>query len=137
MPKRIKITLYVILILVIIAVVWLMFWNTNFKAWTSTNKDIEISTWNDVVDLEEPDFTIDTESSTFEDDVMKDLEWFFNDNKGYEDVQWEYWFTNPENEQCKKFFGIILKKVFYVNLKMKKKIFKLFQIKIQISNFEL
>ena len=98
MPKRIKITLYVILILVIIAVVWLMFWNTNFKAWTSTNKDIEISTWNDVVDLEEPDFTIDTESPTFEDDVMKDLEWFFNDNKGYEDVQWEYWFTNPENE---------------------------------------
>jgi hypothetical protein len=29
---------------------------------------------------------------------MKDLEGFFNDNRGYEDVQWEYWFTNPENE---------------------------------------
>ena len=38
------------------------------------------------------------ETNTFEEDVMKDLEWFFNDNNGYEDVQWEYWFTNPENE---------------------------------------
>lgn len=39
-----------------------------------------------------------TKTNTFEEDVMKDLEWFFNDNNGYEDVQWEYWFTNPEDE---------------------------------------
>lgn len=97
MPKRIKITLYVILILVIIAVIWLMFWNKNLRTETPTDK-IEISTWNNIINFEEPDLTTDTNSATFEDDVMKDLEWFFNDNKGYEDVQWEYWFTNPENE---------------------------------------
>lgn len=97
MPKRIKITLYVILILAIIAVVWLMFWQTNLKTQTPTDTDIEILTWNDIVDNWN---TIDLEpqNSTFEDDVMKDLEWFFNDNNGYEDVEWEFWFTNPENE---------------------------------------
>ena len=101
MPKRIKITLYIILILTIIAVVCLMFWKTNIKTEEPTDEDIEILTWNDTInpiDFEEPNLTTNTDSPTFEEDVMKDLEWFFNDNKGYEDVQWEYWFTNPENE---------------------------------------
>lgn len=97
MPKRAKITLYVILVLAIIAVIWLMFWQTNLKTQTPIDTNTEILTWEDITD--EPD-TIDLESqdNAFEDDVMKDLEWFFNDNNGYEDVEWEYWFTNPENE---------------------------------------
>ena len=98
MPKRVKITLYTILILAIIAVVWLMFWQTNIKTQVSTDTDSEIlieqeiseNNWN-TVDLE-------PQNNTFEDDVMKDLEWFFNNNNWYEDVEWEYWFTNPENE---------------------------------------
>jgi hypothetical protein len=38
------------------------------------------------------------QKDTFEEDVMKDLEWFFWNNNGYENVEWEFWFTNPENE---------------------------------------
>lgn len=75
-----------------------MFWQTNIKTQVSTDTDSEIlieqeiseNNWN-TVDLE-------PQNNTFEDDVMKDLEWFFNNNNWYEDVEWEYWFTNPENE---------------------------------------
>ena len=97
MPKRVKITLYVILILAIIAVVWLMFWIKNSNVENPTDTNIEILTWEEI---EEPLDTINLEMEdwSFEEDVMQDLEWFFNDNKGYEDVQGEYWFTNPENE---------------------------------------
>lgn len=96
MPKRIKITLYIILILVIVGVIWLMLWNINPKTQTPADTSAEIlteetiETW-DTIDLE-------LQNPTFEEDVMKDLEGFFNDNNGYEDVQWEYWFTNPEDE---------------------------------------
>ena len=75
-----------------------MFWQTNIKTQVSTDTDSEIlieqeiseNNWN-TVDLE-------PQNNTFKDDVMKDLEWFFNNNNWYEDVEWEYWFTNPENE---------------------------------------
>jgi hypothetical protein len=75
-----------------------MFWQTNLKTQISTDTDSEIlieqelseNNWN-TVDLE-------PQNNTFEDDVMKDLEWFFNNNNWYEDVEWEYWFTNPEDE---------------------------------------
>ena len=99
MPKRVKITLYTILILAIIAVVRLMFWQTNLKTETPANLDTE-ETLTEQESLENNWDTIDLEAqnNTFEDDVMKDLEWFFNDNNGYEDVEWEYWFTNTEDE---------------------------------------
>lgn len=73
-----------------------MFWQTNIKQ-TLTDTNIEILTWEDTIETWD---TVDLQlqNSTFEDDVMKDLEGFFNDNNGYEDVQWEYWFTNPEDE---------------------------------------
>ena len=90
-----KITLYVILILAIIAVVWLMFWNTNPNVKIQDNIDIETLTWENIEAIPE---TANNETQTFEEDVMKDLEWFFGNNNGYEDVQWEYWFTSPENE---------------------------------------
>lgn len=99
MQKRLKITLYIILILVIIAVIWLMFWKTNTNIETPTDTDIEISTWEEITknnDWINNWNTINFEDDTFEADVMNDLEWFFNDNNGYEDVQWEYWFTNAE-----------------------------------------
>ena len=95
MSKWWKITLYVILILAIIAVVWLMFWNTNPNVEIQNDTDIETLTWENVDVIPE---TVDNEAPTFEEDVMKDLEWFFWNNNGYEDVQWEYWFTNPESE---------------------------------------
>ena len=93
MSKWWKITLYVILILAIITVIWLMFWNTNPNVEIQT--DTETLTWESIDDvLNIPEI----ETDTFEEDVMKDLEWFFEGNNGYEDVQWEFWFTNPESE---------------------------------------
>ena len=96
MNKRWKIALYVVLILAIIAVVWLMFGNTNPDVETPDYEDTEtpieeetVDTWNNAVSYENTD--------TFEEDVMKDLEWFFWNNNGYEDVQWEYWFTSTES----------------------------------------
>jgi preprotein translocase subunit SecF len=94
MSKWWKITLYVILILAIIAVVWLMFWNTNPNIEIQNDTTIETLTWENVEVIPE---TVDNETPTFEEDVMNDLEWFFENNKGYEDIEWEYWFTNPEN----------------------------------------
>ena len=83
------------LILAIIAVAWLMFWNTNPNVEIKNDTDIETLTWENVEVIPE---TVDNETPTFEEDVMKDLEWFFWNNNGYEDVQWEFWFTNPESE---------------------------------------
>lgn len=95
MSKWWKITLYVILILAIIAVVWLMFWNTNPNVEIQNDIDTEALTWENVEEISE---NTGSEAPTFEEDVMKDLEWFFGNNNGYEDVQWEYWFNNPEDE---------------------------------------
>lgn len=98
MQKRIKITLYIILILIIVAVIWLMSWKKNTRTQTPTNTNIEISTWEDIIDNNEWN-TINLENTdTFEEDVMNDLEWFFNDNNWYEDVEWEYWFINADGE---------------------------------------
>lgn len=94
MKKWLKITLYIILILAIFVVVWLMFWNTNMK--TPSNTEIEIWTWGEISNIWEVPNNGNTD--TFEEDVMKDLEWFFGNNNWYEDVEWEYWFTEPENE---------------------------------------
>ena len=95
MSKWWKITVDVMLILAIIAVAWLMFWNTNPNVEIKNDTDIETLTWENVEVIPE---TVDNETPTFEEDVMKDLEWFFWNNNGYEDVQWEFWFTSPENE---------------------------------------
>lgn len=93
MNKWRKIALYIILGLAIIAVVRLMIGNTN--------PNVEILETDET--LIEEDMTEDTpptyeQKDTFEENVMKDLEGFFGTNNGYEDVEWEYWFNNPENE---------------------------------------
>ncbi len=97
MNKRWKIALYTVLVLAIIAVIWLMFGNTNPNVETpdyeNTDTPIEeetVDTWNNTINYEN--------TNTFEEDVMKDLEWFFGTNNGYEDIEWEYWFTSDEAE---------------------------------------
>lgn len=96
MSKRLKVTLYVILILTVVAVVWLMFWS--FKPNSETIEDIQIPVEENTDENTDNSQEIQVQTDTFEEDVMKDLEWFFGNNNGYEDVQWEYWFNNPENE---------------------------------------
>ncbi len=74
-----------------------MFGNTNPNVETpdyeNTDTPIEeetVDTWNNTINYEN--------TNTFEEDVMKDLEWFFGTNNGYEDIEWEYWFTSDEAE---------------------------------------
>lgn len=59
-----------------------------------TSTEIQTSIEENIVENTETEI----ETDTFEEDVMRDLEWFFGNSNGYEDIQWEYWFTNPENE---------------------------------------
>ena len=87
MSKRVKITLCVILILAIIAVVWLMLWNS--KPIIESPENIQITAEEDTDENIDNLQEIQPQVETFEDDVMKDLEWFFGTNNGYEDVQWE------------------------------------------------
>ena len=96
MNKRWKVALYVVLLLALIAVVWLMFGNTNPSVETPDSEDTEVPV-EEVSDQWNNTFTYDN-TATFEEDVMKDLEWFFGNNNWYEDVQWEYWFTSTEAE---------------------------------------
>ena len=102
MKKEIRIALYCLLVIAIIVVALLMLWSpkqinletgleTPYLAWENpeeTSESLEVQENN----------TPEPQTPTFEEDVMKDLEWFFWNNNGYEDVQWEYWFTNPESE---------------------------------------
>jgi hypothetical protein len=99
MPKRVKITLYVILVLAIIAVVRFILWNINTQPEEPIAIDAENLTWAEITNDDNWN-TVDivSETAKFEDDVMKDLEWFFNNNNWYEDVQWEFWFTSSVNE---------------------------------------
>lgn len=99
MQKRLKITLYIILILVIVAVIWLMFWQTNLKTETPVTLDTEeILTEQEISENNWDTIDLEPQENTFENDVMNDLEWFFNDNNGYEDIEWEFWFTSLETE---------------------------------------
>lgn len=100
MNKYLKIALYILLIVVIIVVIFLMLWSPK-----DVNIEYEIDsanlTWeNNEESIENVENIVvsDNKSDSFEEDVMKDLEWFFNNNNWYEDVEWEFWFTNPDNE---------------------------------------
>ena len=73
-----------------------MFWLTNTNTETPSWTNTEILTWEEITN--NPNTTNYENPDTFEKDVIKDLEWFFGNNNGYEDIQWEFWFTNPENE---------------------------------------
>ena len=92
MKNWVKITLYSLLVLAIIAVVRLMLGKTRQTPENPT--EIQVPIEENIVENTETKI----ETDTFEEDVMRDLEWFFGNSNGYEDIEWEYWFTNPENE---------------------------------------
>lgn len=95
MKKQLKVILLLILLIIIWIILYLWFWsrkNNNISDKPITTENIA-ETW----EISEINIT-ENEEWDFEEDVMKDLEWFFNDNNGYENVEWEFWFTNPENE---------------------------------------
>ena len=72
-----------------------MFWQTNLKEMPS-DTNTEALTWEEVIETWNT-IELELQNPTFEEDVMKDLEWFFGNNNWHEDVEWEYWFTEPEN----------------------------------------
>ena len=98
MNKWWKYALYITIILLLALVFWLMFGSTNSKVEISTSEDTEVLTWEEVKEIWTNNTVNYKNTDTFEEDVMKDLEWFFGNNNGYEDVQWEYWFTSTANE---------------------------------------
>ncbi len=95
MKKRLKVVILLILLLIVWAVAYLSFWgrrNDDIKNEPSTPEVVE-ETWKvpETINLEEEEWN-------FEEDVMKDLEWFFNSTNWYENIQGEYWFTDAELE---------------------------------------
>jgi hypothetical protein len=76
-----------------------MFWQTNLKTETPVTLDTEeILTEQEIPENNWDTIDLEPQENTFENDVMNDLEWFFNDNNGYEDIEWEFWFTSLETE---------------------------------------
>ena len=98
MNKWWKYALYITIILLLALVIRLMFGNTNPKVEISNGEDTEVLTWEEVKETWTNNTVNYKSTDTFEEDVMKDLEWFFGNNNWYEDVQWEYWFTSTANE---------------------------------------
>lgn len=95
MKKRLKVVLLLILLLVIWVVLYLSFWgrrNDSVKN-EPTTPEVVVETW----EVSEP-ISLEEEEWDFEEDVMKDLEWFFNSTNWYENIEGEYWFTDAELE---------------------------------------
>ena len=95
MKKRLKVVLLLILLLVVWVVLYLSLWwrrNDKVKEEPAT-PEVITETW----DVIEP-ISLEEEEWDFEEDVMKDLEWFFNSTNWYENIQGEYWFTDAELE---------------------------------------
>ena len=109
MKKEIRIALYCLLIIAIIVVTLLMLGSPKqinietgleptYLAWENDEEE-NVENVENVETVENTETTIpETQTPSFEEDVMKDLESFFENNNGYEDVQWEYWFINAEAE---------------------------------------
>lgn len=81
----------IILLLAIIVVYFLMFW---WKKMINNNVIIEPQTW---LPSDSTNEEIKNDNS-FKKDVMTDLESFFNGWNGYEDIEWDFWFINPNAE---------------------------------------
>jgi len=93
MNKKIKIVLYCILGIILIIAIFLMLWkSTNDAGEPDTTPETII--WEDLVEIQN-DYPEDTQrTQSFEEDVMNDLENLFNNSNGYENIGWEFWFTN-------------------------------------------
>lgn len=91
MDKNIKIIAWAALAILIIIVCILMFWGTRTPDIIdfSNNEEENITTW----EMENEPVEVN-----LEDDVMNDLESFFNHGNGYEDIEWDFWFINPNAE---------------------------------------
>ena len=95
MKKRLKVVLLLILLLVVWVVAYLSFgWrrNDNIK-----NEPVTPEDTTEIWDVDEP-ISLEDEEWDFEEDVMKDLEWFFNSTNWYENIEGEYGFTDADLE---------------------------------------
>ena len=98
MDKYLKFALYALLIIAIIVVASLMLGNPS-KIDVKPNLTPEVWTFENEVELvETPEevTTIEQTTPSFEEDVMKDLESYFGSSNWYENVWWDFWFTNEE-----------------------------------------
>lgn len=91
MKKEVKIILYCVLGVILIVALCLFLWQSKNEAWEAD----EITEEQEMMEIEtrQRDNT-QQPSWNFEEDVMNDLESFFNDNNWYENIQWEFWFVS-------------------------------------------
>jgi len=94
MKKELKIILYCVLAIILIVVCCLVLWQSKNEAWepdeATALEEVAESDNREAPNIQQP-------TQDFEQDVMNDLESFFNDNNGYENIQWEFWFINSDN----------------------------------------
>jgi flagellar basal body-associated protein FliL len=91
MKKEVKIILYCVLAVILIAVLCIIVWlQSKNEAWEPDDDIIETN----LEEVAEVDIVQPETSDNFEQDVMNDLESFFNNNNGYENIQWEFWFVS-------------------------------------------
>lgn len=93
MKKEVKIILYCVLAVILIVVCCLVWWKSKQQAWEPEN----FTTEQEITEVANTHTDTTQPSQNFEQDVMNDLESFFNDNNGYENIQWEFWFISSEN----------------------------------------
>lgn len=99
MNKKLKISLYCILGIILVLVLCLMIWWSKHNAW---EPDIsQEDTWEVIVqatwDISNDNENTQDKVQNPEQDILNDLESFFNNSNGYENVQWDFWFINAEN----------------------------------------
>ena len=98
MDKYLKISLYILLIIAIVVVALLMLGNTKpINLEPNLNPEILPEVNEEIIPVDSE--TINKEdTSSFEEDVMKDLESFFGNTNWYENIGWDFWFTDAEAE---------------------------------------
>ena len=81
-----------ILILVFIVVCFIAFW---WKWWENPTSPNDNLSWDELTQ-NGFDHTLTETSWDFEQDVMNDLESYFHDSNGYENIEWEFWFIDSD-----------------------------------------
>ena len=96
MNKWLKSILYIVLILAIITVIYLMFWNRKINDGdsidntTQTEENVETTNENNLENTA-------IENNNNEEDIIKDLESFFGNDNWYENIGWDFGFINTED----------------------------------------
>ena len=98
MNKYLKFGFYILLVIAITIVALLMLGTQKpvVNLETGLNPGYLPSEAKEEVEPQAEEVVIETSTPTFEEDVMKDLESFFGNSNGYENVWWDFWFTNEE-----------------------------------------